>query len=187
MSTRRKAKTQRTLWEGVIDADVRALWEPWMIEADRLLDDENLIEVVFQAQGQRHARSSTLGRAQTPAETVLRLLLLKARAQLEFRHAGTRGDAEPGLSGVCTDRTEQSSGRENLGAYHSGFGWRGNREVASPPGKVGARARRSKSTKDAGRHNGRCCDIVLYLAITLKILIADPRYADFVEPALDSG
>jgi len=77
MSTRRKAKTQRTLWEGVIDADVRALWEPWMIEADRLLDDEDLIEVVFQAQAQRHAHSSTLGRAQTPAETVLRLLLLK--------------------------------------------------------------------------------------------------------------
>jgi IS5 family transposase len=77
MSTRRKAKKQRTLWEGVIDADVRALWEPWMIEADRLLEDEDLVEVVFQAQGQRHAYSSTLGRAQTPAETVLRLLLLK--------------------------------------------------------------------------------------------------------------
>jgi transposase, IS5 family len=77
MSTRRKAKAQRSLWEGVIDADVRALWEPWMIEADRLLDDEDLVEVVFQAQGQRHAHSSTLGRAQTPAETVVRLLLLK--------------------------------------------------------------------------------------------------------------
>lgn len=77
MSTRRKAKAQRTLWEGVIDADIRALWEPWMIEADRLLDDEDLVELVFQAQGQRHTHSNTLGRAQTPAETVLRLLLLK--------------------------------------------------------------------------------------------------------------
>ena len=48
-----------------------------MIQADRLLDDEDLVNVVFQAQGQRHAHSSTLGRAQTPAETVLRLLLLK--------------------------------------------------------------------------------------------------------------
>jgi len=77
MSTQRKAKAQRTLWEGVVDLDVRALWEPWMIEADRLLDDENLIEVVFEAQGHRHAHSATRGRAQTPAETVLRLLLLK--------------------------------------------------------------------------------------------------------------
>lgn len=77
MSTKRKAKAQRTLWEGVVDLDVRSLWEPWMIEADRLLDDENLIDVVFEAQGRRHAHSATRGRAQTPAETVLRLLLLK--------------------------------------------------------------------------------------------------------------
>jgi transposase, IS5 family len=77
MSTQRKAKAQRTLWEGVVDLDIRSLWEPWMIEADRLLDDESLIEVVFQAQGQRRAHSATRGRAQTPAETVLRLRLLK--------------------------------------------------------------------------------------------------------------
>jgi transposase, IS5 family len=77
MSTQRKAKAQKTLWEGVVDLDVRALWEPWMIEADRLLEDENLIEVVFEAQGHRHAHSATRGRPQTPAETVLRLLLLK--------------------------------------------------------------------------------------------------------------
>lgn len=77
MSIQRKAKAQRTLWEGIVDLDVRSLWEPWMIEADRLLDDENLVDVVLEAQGQRHAHSATRGRAQTPAETVLRLLLLK--------------------------------------------------------------------------------------------------------------
>jgi IS5 family transposase len=77
MSTQRKANAQRTLWEGVVDVDVRSLWEPWMTEADQLLEDEELIEAVFQAQGQRHAKSATRGRAQTPAETVLRLLLLK--------------------------------------------------------------------------------------------------------------
>lgn len=48
-----------------------------MVEADRLLEDEELIEVVFEAQGQRHTHSATRGRAQTPAETALRLLLLK--------------------------------------------------------------------------------------------------------------
>jgi IS5 family transposase len=77
MSTQRKGKAQRTLWEGVVDVDVRSLWEPWMVEADRLLEDEELIEAVFEAQGQRHAKSATRGRAQTPAEMVLRLLLLK--------------------------------------------------------------------------------------------------------------
>src|SRR5208282_258588 len=68
---------QRVLWDGMIDEDVRALWEPWMVQADRLLDDEELIERVFEAQGERHQHSATKGRAQTPAEMVLRLLLLK--------------------------------------------------------------------------------------------------------------
>lgn len=65
------------LWEGMLDEDIRALWEPWMIQADRLLDDEELIDRVFEAQGERHQHSATKGRAQTPAEMVLRLLLLK--------------------------------------------------------------------------------------------------------------
>ena len=65
------------LWEGMIDEDVRALWEPWMIQADRLLDDEELLDRVYEAQGKRHEHSATKGRSQTPAEMVLRLLLLK--------------------------------------------------------------------------------------------------------------
>src|SRR5882672_6539749 len=74
--TRRK-RAQRTLWEGVVEEDVRALYEPWMIEADRLLEDEKLIDRVYEAQGERHQHSATRGRSQTPAEMVLRLLLLK--------------------------------------------------------------------------------------------------------------
>jgi IS5 family transposase len=74
--TQRKQR-QRTLWEGIVDEDVRALWEPWMVEADRVLEDEGLIERVYEAQGQRHEHSQTRGRSQTPAEMVLRLLLLK--------------------------------------------------------------------------------------------------------------
>src|SRR5271170_5252777 len=74
--TRRK-QGQRVLWEGMIDEDVRSLWEPWMGQADRLLEDEELIDRVFEAQGKRHEYSATKGRSQTPAEMVLRLLLLK--------------------------------------------------------------------------------------------------------------
>lgn len=65
------------LWEGMIDEDVRSLWEPWMVQADRLLDDEELIDRVYFAQGERHEHSATRGRSQTPAEMVLRLMLLK--------------------------------------------------------------------------------------------------------------
>jgi IS5 family transposase len=74
--TRRK-QTQQTLWEGVVAEDVRSLWEPWMVEADRLLNDDDLIDRVYQAQGKRHEQSQTRGRSQTPAEMALRLLLLK--------------------------------------------------------------------------------------------------------------
>src|SRR5246500_4037550 len=61
----------------LVDEDVRARWEPWMGEADKLLDDETLIDRVYEAQGKRHDHSQTRGRSQTPAEMVLRLLLLK--------------------------------------------------------------------------------------------------------------
>jgi transposase, IS5 family len=74
--TRRK-QAQQTLWEGIVAEDVKSLWQPWMMEADKLLDDEELIERVYQAQGQRHENSRTRGRSQTPAEMALRLLLLK--------------------------------------------------------------------------------------------------------------
>src|SRR6202050_2764051 len=74
--TRRK-QAQQTLWEGVVAEDVRSLWEPWMVEADRLLNDDELIDRVYEAQGKRHEQSQTRGRSQTPAEMVLRLLLLK--------------------------------------------------------------------------------------------------------------
>jgi IS5 family transposase len=74
--TRRK-QPQKSLWEGILVEDVKALWEPWMVEADKLLDDEELIDRIYEAQGDRHAQSRTRGRSQTPAEIVLRLLLLK--------------------------------------------------------------------------------------------------------------
>lgn len=68
---------QPTLWHKGLAKDIEDLWEPWMKEADRLLDDAVLLESVYEAQGQRHRHSRTLGRLQTPAEVALRLLILK--------------------------------------------------------------------------------------------------------------
>jgi transposase, IS5 family len=61
----------------MVNLDVRSLWEPWMREADQLLEDEALIDAVYAAQGERHKHSATRGRGQTAAEIVLRLLVLK--------------------------------------------------------------------------------------------------------------
>jgi IS5 family transposase len=48
-----------------------------MKEVDQLLEDAALVERVCDAQGKRHSKSRTRVRIQTPAEVVLRLLILK--------------------------------------------------------------------------------------------------------------
>src|ERR1700733_6863102 len=68
---------QPSLWTGVLAEEVDDLWEPWMRTADHLLDDKKLIERIFEAQARRYLKSRTRGRRQTPAEVVLRLLILK--------------------------------------------------------------------------------------------------------------
>ncbi len=68
---------QPSLWETFFAEEVAELWEPWMRAVDELLEDDELLDAVYDAQGQRHTHSRTRGRHQTPAEVVLRMLILK--------------------------------------------------------------------------------------------------------------
>src|ERR1700680_1243036 len=68
---------QPSLWHAGLAKDIEDLWEPWMRLVDRLLEDEQLLDTIYEAQGERYPQSRRLGRQQTPAEVVLRLLLLK--------------------------------------------------------------------------------------------------------------
>ena len=68
---------QPTVWEGLFAEEVAELWEPWMRVVDELLEDEELLDAVYDAQGKRHAQSRVRGRQQTPAEVALRMLILK--------------------------------------------------------------------------------------------------------------
>ncbi len=68
---------QPTVWEGLFAEEVAELWEPWMRVVDELLEDEELVDVVYDAQGKRHPQSRVRGRRQTPAEVALRMLILK--------------------------------------------------------------------------------------------------------------
>jgi IS5 family transposase len=68
---------QHSLWEGLFAAEVAELWEPWMRVVDELLEDRELLDAVFEAQGKRHPQSRVRGRQQTPAEVALRMLILK--------------------------------------------------------------------------------------------------------------
>jgi IS5 family transposase len=150
--TRRK-QGQRTLWEGIVDEDVRALWEPWMIEADHLLEDEELIDQVFEAQGKRHEYSATKGRSQTPAEMVLRLLLLKHVRNWSFdvlerevrMNLAYRDFARIGLGKVPDAKTlariAQALGGEVIGELH-----RRLVEIAQEKGVIRGRKMRVDTT-----------------------------------------
>jgi transposase, IS5 family len=68
---------QPSLWHSGLAEEIQDLWEPWMRLVDRLLEDEQLRDTIYEAQGERDPQSRSRGREQTPAEVVLRLLLLK--------------------------------------------------------------------------------------------------------------
>lgn len=121
---------QPTLWHKGLAKDIEDLWEPWMKEADRLLDDAALLETVYEAQGQRHRHSRRLGRLQTPAEIALRLLILKhvrnwgydtlereVRANLVYRAFTRIGDGKvPDAKTLA--RIGQVIGPEVIGDLH---------------------------------------------------------------------
>src|ERR1700683_3577380 len=150
--TRRK-QGQRLLWKGMIDEDVRALWEPWMIQADRLLEDDELIDRVYEAQGERHEHSATKGRSQTPAEMVLRLLLLRHLRNWSFdtleREVRTnlayRDFARIGMGRVpdakTLARTRQAVGGDVVSELH-----RGLVEIAQEEGVIRGRKLRVDTT-----------------------------------------
>jgi len=71
------SRAQISFADGLIEEEVGSLWEPWMREVDQLLADRELVQIVYEALARRSPKSRTRGRPGTPAEVVLRLLLLK--------------------------------------------------------------------------------------------------------------
>jgi IS5 family transposase len=70
-------RLQRTFADGLILEEVDDLWEPWMRHADQALEDEALLLLIQQELMKRCKKSKTRGRPATPAEVVLRMMLLK--------------------------------------------------------------------------------------------------------------
>ena len=100
----RRRQRDRSLFE-VLLPDGHKLWPDWLRKIDTLLEDEAVIETVAQAMETRWPQSRRRGRLGTPAEVVLRMLILKhlfdwsyddleqeVRANLVYR-AFTRIDA----------------------------------------------------------------------------------------------
>lgn len=121
---------ERSLWEGLFAEEVAELWEPWMRVVDELLEDEKLLEAVYEAQGRRHPQSRTRGRQQTPAEVALRMLILKhvrnwsyevlereVRANVVYR-TFCRIGAEKVPDEKTLVRLGQAIGAETIGELH---------------------------------------------------------------------
>ena len=70
-------RRQLSFGDGLIAGEVSDLRDDWMHHADQVLDDEQIIAAVYEALAQRHPNSRRRGRRGVPAETVLRLLILK--------------------------------------------------------------------------------------------------------------
>ncbi len=70
-------RAQLSFGDGLIAAEVADLYEDWMRHADQVLEDELLVAAVYEALGKRRPKSRRCGRQGTPAEVVLRLLILK--------------------------------------------------------------------------------------------------------------
>jgi IS5 family transposase len=72
----RRRQRERSIWEVVLpDAD--KMWPETLRRIDQLIDDEGLVEVVAEALERRWPHSRRRGRSGTPAEVVLRMLVLK--------------------------------------------------------------------------------------------------------------
>jgi IS5 family transposase len=72
----RRRQRERSVWEVVLpDAD--KLWPDALRRIDQLIDDEALVEVIAEALERRWPQSRRRGRVGTPAEVVLRMLVLK--------------------------------------------------------------------------------------------------------------
>jgi transposase, IS5 family len=72
----RRRKQDRSLFE-VLLPDSDKLWPDWLKRIDTLLEDEAVIDTVASALEQRWPKSRTRGREGTPADVVLRMLILK--------------------------------------------------------------------------------------------------------------
>jgi IS5 family transposase len=78
-------RVQRSFADGLIAEEVADLWEPWMRQADQVLEDDSLLTLIQQELTRRVKKSKTRGRPGTPAEVVLRMLVLKHMRDYSFQ------------------------------------------------------------------------------------------------------
>jgi len=68
---------QRSFAEGLIAEEVSDLYEPWMRHVDKILDDDEILDLAHKELSKRIGKCKRRGRPSTTVEVALRLLLLK--------------------------------------------------------------------------------------------------------------
>src|SRR5713101_5741775 len=100
-----RRQRERSLFE-VLLPDGHKLWPDWLRKIDTLLEDEAVIEVVAYALETRWPQSRRRGRLGTPAEVVIRMLMLK--------HFFDWSYDDPDLDALRTNRCPRSDGHHGL-------------------------------------------------------------------------
>lgn len=79
-----QASLYDTLVQKLLPETNQQMWEEWMVAADELLGDEQVLDLVAQALAKRFPQSRRRGRPSTPAEVIMRLLVLKHARDWSF-------------------------------------------------------------------------------------------------------
>ena len=70
-------RAQHSFGDKLIAQEVEGLYEEWMVHADEVLADEEIVMAAYEALAKRHLLSRTRGRRGFSADVVVRLLVLK--------------------------------------------------------------------------------------------------------------
>ncbi len=95
---------QPSLWHRGLAEDIEGLWEPWMLLVDKLLEDEQVLDTVYEAPGERHPQSRPAWANANPGGSSVAPAVVEAHAELELRRAGARGAGQSGVSRLSPDR-----------------------------------------------------------------------------------
>jgi hypothetical protein len=71
---------QPSLWHRGLAEDIEGLWEPWMRLVDQLLEDEQLLDTVYEGQGERHPQSRSRGRMQNAGGSIVAPAVVEAHS-----------------------------------------------------------------------------------------------------------
>lgn len=145
---------QPSLWEAFFGEEVADLWELWMRAVDELLEDDAILDAVYQAQGKRHSQSRTRGRHQTPAEVVLRMLILKHVRNWSYETLEREVRANVVYRSFCRIGMEKLPDAKTLVRLGQAVGAGSDPRVARSTRGSGAGAQDHSRTQDAGGHNG---------------------------------